>query len=147
MTTRPHLLADSPTPHEAKPVDEFAVLREEIDELQAEVEEVRRGVQQVLAWMNGLRAAVNGTTMPNSAPADNQGAPMPPNDAAWQMWKNRLPPGCGKIIDALLIQPLTSTQMIRVCGMAHRTVNANIAILKGNTLVEKDGDRWKLKRL
>lgn len=142
-------LLESGEVHEPEQVDESVSLQAELDELRDDFEALRSNYERDRkVWagiLANLRAAFSGAQV--AAPESASGAPMPQSSAAWQMWKDRLPPACGKIIDALLIQPLTMTQMIRVCGLAYSTVKANVAILKNNTLLEKDGDRWKLKRL
>lgn len=145
MTTRPHLLTDS---HEAQVVDECAELRKELKALRAEVKELREGFErdrnQVAAIFNGLRAALGG----NAEAAATSNSPLqPPNDAVWGMWKSRLPGACPKVIDALLIQPLTATQLISATGTSHSTIQRAINVLEGNSLIERDGARIRLKRL
>jgi hypothetical protein len=130
-----------------EPIDELTELREEVGELREQFESLQASYERDRAqWagiLHSLQAAFGGTPAQESV----GGAPQPQSSAAWQMWKERLPSGCGKIIDGLLIQPLTMSQMIRACSMAYGTIKNNMSILKNNSLVEKDGERWKLKRL
>lgn len=144
----PHPLLENGPVYEPEQVDENALLHEEIDALRDEVADLRKNYERDRAQWAGIlgvfQSAFGGRT---TAPPEADGAPMPQSTTAWQMWKDRLPPGCGRIIDALLIQPLTMTQMIRACGMAYGTIKNNMTILKNNSLIEKEGERWKLKRL
>lgn len=146
MASQPQLSG----PIHAVPVDdELSALREELNDLRDEFEGLRKSYErdrtQWAGILSSLQASFGGGQ--GTPVQESGGAPMPQSTGAWAMWKDRLPSGCGKIIDALLIQPLTMTQMIRACGMAYGTIKNNMAILKNNTLVEKDGERWKLKRL
>jgi hypothetical protein len=129
--------------------DDLFALRKEISDLRSELEDFKRDFEldrnKIGTLLHALRAVLNGNA--EQVPVSSTGTPMPQSIAAWQMWKDRLPPACVKVIDALLIQPLSQTQLIRAAGIAHSTVKASIAILKNNTLVEKDGGRWKLRRL
>lgn len=72
---------------------------------------------------------------------------QPPDAAVWSMWKQRLPGACPKVIDALLIQPLTATQLIAATKTSYSTVQRALDVLRNNGLVEKNGERVSLKRL
>lgn len=148
MSTRP-LLGDS-QPHIVEPADEIAKLRKELRELRDEFEDFRDSLEEdrnrLGSMLHALRGVFSGgatEAVPSVAASPNQ--PIP--SAVYEAWKARLTPACGKIIDALLIQPLSPTQMISICGIAHRTANSSIAILKNNSLIEKDGAKYRLKRL
>lgn len=75
------------------------------------------------------------------------GESQPPSREKWQAWKNQLPPSCGKVIDALLVQPLTTTQLKGICKVSYESARQAIVILTRNGLIEKDGDMNRLKRL
>jgi len=78
-----------------------------------------------------------------------QSAPtnQPHSPAAWTAWKQQLPPACGKVIDALMVQPLTSTQLKSMCKVSYETVRQALLTLGRNGLIEKDGDLNRLKRI
>lgn len=71
----------------------------------------------------------------------------PHDETKWQAWKQRLPEPTGRIIDALLVQPLTATQIATQARIHTTNVSKYMAPLKNNGLLEQDGSRWKLKRL
>lgn len=75
------------------------------------------------------------------------GTLQPPNAAAYTAWKQQLPPACGKIIDALLVQPLSSSQLRTICKLGSTSIAVSLATLKNNKLVEKDGSLNRLRRL
>ena len=81
------------------------------------------------------------------APESSSGASQPVSEVAYSAWKSRLPASCGRIIDALLIQPLSQTQMATICKMHYNTVKNAMVILRKNGLVEQDGTLYRLKRL
>lgn len=138
-------------PIHAVPVEEddpIITLREELDELRDEFDGLRKNYErdraQWAAILSSLQAAFGGGPVTS---VESGGAPMPQSSAAWQMWRDRLPGACPKVIDALLIQPLTATQLIAATKTSYSTVNRALEVLRNNALLEKDGDRWKLKRL
>lgn len=145
------LLEASNKPIDAEPVSELAELREQLFDLNNEVASLRDALQafrnQVAALQTG-RVVFGGAAPPSqSATPSEGGVPVPHNRAAWEAWKEQLPSGCARIIDALLIQPLTPTQMISICKMHQTTVSKNLIILKRNGLVENEGRLVRLKRL
>lgn len=136
-------------PIEAEHIDELGELRERVDSLEARVEELHAGLerdrQAVGKMLHSLRAIFSGGDVQSSTPS---ASPLqPPNDAAWQMWKQRLPGACPKVIDALLIQPLTATQLIAATGTSYSTVQRALTVLQNNGLTERDGTRIRLKRI
>lgn len=146
------LLPDSSQPHETEPVDEIAELRNEIADLRENMEKFRatiaRDREQLGAMLHGLRSIFSDGTAPASVQTPAPGVDyQPPSREKWGAWKQQLPSGCGRIIEALLIQPLTQTQMIQLCKMHRTTVSANMTILRRNSLIEQDGKFWRLKRL
>lgn len=95
-----------------------------------------------LAASGVLRCAAGASVSGESA--SEPGQPIPAS--VYEAWKGRLPPACGKIIDALLVQPLSSSQMVTYCKMHYNTVINSLTILRKNGLVEKDGNLHRLKR-
>lgn len=145
MGTRPQLSG----PIHAEPVDELAELREELSDLRGRFDALETSYQsdrdKLGSLLHALRAVLGGNG--DGAPASSQSASMPPSREAWNAWKQQLPDSCGKVIDALLVQPLTRTQMKAICKLAYNTVTAAVRILERNGLVEADGDFIRLKRL
>lgn len=150
MSTRP-LLADSPKTHEAEAVDELAELREEMDSLRADFEALRDGLERdrerLANLLHALRGIFGGEPVHASAATGNAATFAPPSREKWQMWKERLPGACPKVIDALLVQPLTATQLIAATNTSFSTVQRALGVLRNNGLTEKDGARIRLKRL
>ena len=147
MATRPQIEG----PIHAVPVDdEVTTLREELNELRSKFDELKSAYQKdrenVGGFIHGLRALVGGS---GAAPSSQQSssAPMPHNRDAWNAWKQQVPPACAKIIDALLVQPLTQTQIVSFCKMRQSTASQMLGILKRNGLIEMDGRLNRLKRL
>lgn len=149
MSTRP-LLADSPKTHEAEPIDELAELREELDSLRADFDVLRDGLERDRnrfgKFILGVQTLLGGGNV-GAAPSGTSSPLQPPNPAAWQAWKQQLPDSCGKVIDALMVQPLKASQMIALCKLAYPTITAALRILERNGLIEKDGRLIRLKRL
>lgn len=147
MSTRP-LLVDSPQTHVGEAVDELKELREELSDLHQEFDEFRTRMEvnqlQLAKLLHGFRSLLNGEVKAEPA-ATEPGQPI--SSIAYSAWKQRLSPACGKIIDALLVQPLNATQLKKMCGIGYSTVTASLGILRANALLEKQGDRYSLKRL
>jgi hypothetical protein len=78
---------------------------------------------------------------------ESAAATGPISERAYQAWKERLPPACGKIIDALLVQPLTITQISSMCKMHYDTASKALGILSKNGLIQKNGNLNQLRRL
>jgi hypothetical protein len=167
MTTRP-LLVDSAHAED----DSTAELRRRLERVQDDLADAKlkiqeernrsakalRGQLRLRQELSGLYRALKGVMeeLPDDADiplgADvrmgaSAGIPQPAPSVAYDAWKSRLSPACGKIIDALLVQPLSQTQMISICGLAHSTVKMSVGTLKNNSLVEKHGDKYRLKQL
>jgi hypothetical protein len=146
VVTRPQLSG----PIHAEPVDESAELREQIAELREEIESLRTEMRDerrhLTAILQSGRVVFGGPGAVNEAQSAS-GAPAPPNRGAWDAWKQQLPGRCGKIIDALLVQPMTQTQLVGYCKMDRSTVSKMLTILSRNSLVDKDGNLNRLKRL
>jgi len=72
---------------------------------------------------------------------------QPVSAAAYDAWKARLTPSCGRVIDALLVQPLNLTQMSTICKMNYYTARNSIVLMQKNGLIEREGNSFRLKRL
>lgn len=92
---------------------------------------------------SGAPAQQPGTT----ASAPTADTLRPPDAAAWAAWKARFSEPTARIIDALMIQPLTQTQIATQAHIHQTNVSRYMTPLKTNGLVEQDGSRWRLKRL
>ncbi len=83
--------------------------------------------------------------------ADDLGAAFvsdPRVTAIWQSWKSRLGPQCGKVIDALLLQPeMNTTQLAIAIGTSRRNMPNLIFKLNQAGLLNKNGGRFSLKQL
>jgi len=72
----------------------------------------------------------------------------PPVSAIWQSWKARLGPQCGKVIDALLLQPgMNTTQLAIAVGTRRQNIPNLIFKLNQAGLIDKAGGRFSLKAL
>jgi len=141
-------------------------LQLEIDGLKADLSEVRRQRDVMEAALRNLRAVLSplflglkavfgeieatiGSDDGFSHPENPQGTmgPKPHNRQAWDAWKQQLPPACGRIIDALFVQPLMASQIATICKMHYDTATKSLAILSRNGLIEKDGNLNRLRRI
>ena len=68
--------------------------------------------------------------------------------AIWMSWKGRLGPQCGKVIDALLLQPeMNTTQLAIAIGTRRQNIPGLIYKLNQAGLLNKNGGRFSLKAL
>lgn len=68
--------------------------------------------------------------------------------AAWNSWKSRLSPACGKVIDALMVHGTLNSAQIKVAaGLGSSTVSDSIYKLNKAGLIDKNGGRFSLKQL
>lgn len=85
------------------------------------------------------------------APVSNPPAPVAPQfDPRWEAWKQQLGVGTApaRVIDALLTHgPLNRTQLREAGELGWSSLDAATSRLKNLSLVEKVGDRWRLKPL
>ena len=153
QAAQPQLPAPEPT--------EADILKRRIDDLERELADARADyegerAQRVMALKNApevkklykmLCLLFDGRGGPEVGVVVSTDVTQPIPVEAYAAWKNRLPPACGKIIDALLVQPMNNSQLKRFCGLGTSTVPQMITILKSNGLVEKDGDLNRLRRL
>lgn len=123
-----------------KAMEDSARTSHSLSFLRKQLEPLHRALRGVFGELDAAGIGVEETRTP--------GGPLQPQSpSAWQAWKNQLPPSCGKIIDALLVQPLTSTQLKSMCKVSYETVRQSLLILSRNSLIEKEGDLNRLKRL
>lgn len=72
----------------------------------------------------------------------------PRKKAIWDSWKQKLPSGEGRAIDALLLHGSMTTAQLRIhVGCASRTAQNIVVALKSKGLIVKDGGQIKLKQL
>jgi hypothetical protein len=126
--------------------DPLADIREELSEAKEEIAELRGHLGRVMAFIAALRSAVNGGQQ-FAQPEPGGGPPQPIPSEAYTAWKQRLPPSCGRVIDALLVQPMNFQQIKNFCKMGASTLDQALAKLRANALIEKDGSLNRLKRL
>ena len=68
--------------------------------------------------------------------------------AIWMSWKGRLGPQCGKVIDALLLQPeMNTTQLAIAIGTRRQNIPGLIYKLNQAGLLNKNGGKFSLKQL
>lgn len=80
-------------------------------------------------------------------PAVASGA-SPQKSAVWESWKQKLPSGEAKAIDALLLHGSLTTAQLRIhIGCATRTALNIASSLKSKGLVTKDNGKLSLKEL
>lgn len=144
----------------APELTEAEILKKRIDDLEAELVSTREEYEaQRLERINAMR------NMPevrrlysmlcllfghedgqlHHVRQDEVNRPQAPD--AWKLWKDRLPGATPKVIDALLVQPMTATQLIAATRTSYSTVQRALSVLRANSLTENDGERIKLRRL
>lgn len=101
-----------------------------------------KALQMIFGELDDVDGDQGGAAAGSSAAAN-----QPVSEAAYRAWKDRLPPSCGKIIDALLVQPLNNSQLKTLCKLGTSTVIEAIGILKKNNLVDKQDGLNRLRRL
>lgn len=137
-----------PAPIDAQVVEdsETQQLRDELDEFREEFNSFRTRVEsdlrQIAGILGGFRSALSGQAQAVSS----DGATQPIPSSLYDAWKQRLPPACGKIIDALLVHPMTNMQLKKFCKLGTSTVPQMITILSSNKLIEKQGAVNHLRR-
>lgn len=68
--------------------------------------------------------------------------------ALWSDWKAKLPPGCGKVIDALLLHSDLNVKQLKVAAkMGENSVYQATSRLGQAGLINKNGGRFSLKQL
>lgn len=142
------LLSSGIEVEQVEPVNELEELREQLADLREEFTQFRVGIErdrnQIGSMLHALRAALNGDAAQSAQP---NVASQPIPEGAYRAWKERLPPACGRVIDALLIQPMSYAQLKNFCKMGASTLDGALAKLRANSLIDKDGSLNRLKRL
>lgn len=148
MSTSRPLLADAVTAVPVDQVDDAVKLRADLDDLRDEFEEFKSSVERdrnkLGSMLHAIRAVFGGAD--GAAPTAGSSIPQPTPSAAYDAWKQRLPPSCGRVIDALLVQPMGYTQLKNFCKMGQSTLDQALAKLRANGLIEKDGTLNRLRR-
>jgi hypothetical protein len=134
-------------------VDENSRLREELAGSTATLHREQAPLRQVKKILDPLHRALQALygeieaagIEDSSAPAAAAAPGQPIPETKYAAWKQRLSPACGKIIDALLVQPLTHSQMVVYCKMHFDTIGKALKIMKANALLEQDGKVYRLK--
>jgi chromosome segregation ATPase len=106
--------------------------------LRAQLSPLYRALQAVFGELDTVTS-----DMPQvDRPSTNRTSPV------WDAWKSKLPPSCGKIIDALLIHGELNGQQIRVAAqMGKDTMYGAITKLNKAGVLTKNGGRFRLKEL
>jgi len=104
--------------------------------------EIRRQLSPLYGALKQLFGELD--TFGTDAPTMNGNQPIP--SSVYDAWKQRLPPACGRVIDALLVQPMGYGQLKNYCKMGASTLDQALAKLRANNLIEKDGTQNRLKK-
>lgn len=73
-------------------------------------------------------------------------AMQPIPEGKYAAWKQRLGDSCSAVIDALLVEPMSHKQLIGYCKRHYNTIAGALKTLQNNSLIEKNGTKWSLKR-
>lgn len=125
---------------------ELAIANGEIARAKAESGHALSALRKQLSPLYLALQAVFGGL--DAAGADDSPAQDSRTAAIWASWKTRLGPQCGKIIEALLLQPDMNTTQLAIAIGTHRNNIPNL-IFKLNKagLLNKNGGRFSLKQL
>ena len=123
--------------------------RNEANSLRREAANVTRGVQELRKLLSplygGLRQVFG--EIDSMGVSDATGAD-PRKQAIWDSWKQKLPSGEGRAIDALLLHGSMTTAQLRIhVGCASRTAQNIVQALKSKGLIVKNGTQITLKEL
>lgn len=116
--------------------ERLALAENEMISLQSGVAGLRRQLAPLFSSLKALFGEMDRVAGADMPPGPSPSQPIPA--IAFEAWKKRLPPSCGKIIDALLIQPLNNTQLKSMCKLGNTSVIEGLSILRKNNLVDKD---------
>jgi len=145
--------------------------RREIAELQNGLDDARQSSQQATRALVSLRKQfspmykalqmvfgdLDAANIPDEPVYPTLGGPAgsgsvvggnPRTAAIWQSWKDKLGAGPGKIIDVLLTHgEMNATQLKIACACRMDTVYRNVSALKTAGLIDKNGNKYALKKL
>lgn len=114
--------------------------------LRQQLSPLYRALQAVFGELDA--AGVTDSAAPAAAAGVPQAGPDARVTAVWESWKSRLPPACGKIIDALLLHnELTQAQLKVAAKLGTSTVSDAVWKLNKAGLINKNGRRVSLKQL
>ncbi len=147
---------------EAEPTDSYDDLREEIRDLREQLRDAQREVamakREAARALGNLRKQLNplyqalqmvfgeldsvDENEPLTAPVN------PRTSAVWESWKSKLPGRTAQIIDALLLHgEMNSTQLAIAIGIHRNNVPQLIFKLNKAGLIDKNGNKYSLKKL
>ena len=110
--------------------------------LRGQLSPLYRALQAVFGELDA--AGVSDGTSHGAAPSQDADRISP----VWDAWKKKLPPQCGKIIDALLIhKDLNGTQICVAAQISKGSLHGLIHKLNKAGLINKNGGRFSLKQL
>ncbi len=132
--------------------EEIRDLREQLSETHRELAEMKRASTAALGnlrkllkpWYQALQMIYG-----ELETVDEDAAPSSPRTSAvWEAWKSRLPGRPAQIIDALLLHGELNTSQLGVAvGMSRSNVPAVMTRLKQAGIIQKNGDKFSLKKL
>jgi hypothetical protein len=116
--------------------------------LRRQLNPLYRALQAVFGELDAAGVTDSHEAVPTSTASATSGGVEPRVRAAYEAWKQRLPPMCGKVIDALLVHGDMNTTQLAIAAQMHRT-NVPKAIYKLNQvgLISKNAGRFSLKQL
>lgn len=107
-----------------------------------------RALQAVFGELDAAGIADTGERDGTAAPGGSASGRSARELTLWADWKARLPPGCGKVIDVLLLHPDLSVRQIKAAArMGENTVYQATSKLGQLGLVTKHDGRFALKAL
>jgi hypothetical protein len=138
----------TPTPEPVRAFrDEAAALREENSKLRADLGKANQIIgnlrKQLEPEYRAYQALFGDLDSASNASANG-------HSAAWDVWKQKLGGGMAKMIDALIAHgELTRIQLATVCAMSPNsgTYASYLARLNSNGVIEKDGNKIRLRQL
>jgi chromosome segregation ATPase len=139
--------------------DEIADLKNQLAQARLDVQKARHESERALAalrrQLTPLYRALQGVfgELDAAGVSDvGSGPSLPTTDprvaAIWASWKTRLGGQCGKVIDALLLQPdMNTTQLAIAIGTRRQNIPGLIYKLNQAGLLTKNGGKFSLKAL
>ena len=107
-----------------------------------------RALQAVFGELDAAGVTDDAPQRSPAAQANDAPATDARTKAVWESWKSRLPPACGKVIDALLLHgELNQAQLKVAARLGTSTVSDSVYKLNKAGLINKNGGRVSLKQL
>lgn len=116
--------------------------RSDARQAQAPLRAVRRILDPLHRALKALYGEMDASGMEEETAGGTTGQPIP--SSRYDAWKQRLSLTCGKVIDALLVQPQNNTQLKSFCKLGGTSVYEALKTLQVNKLVRRAGDKWEL---